>query len=120
MSDDFIYNLIKLLKMFNNRPYHLAKFLIDNSALSKEFSKNILNNKKLDSISENDIDKLKFFNSISEMEDFYTSLVMEVDEKGVKDIIEINKKLDFLINSERFEDAAKVRDYMKRNNIKRI
>jgi hypothetical protein len=122
MNDDNLYkNLIKLLKMFNNRPYHLAKFMVDNSALNKSFIKNILNSKKLNSISEEDSEMVKSFTNIDEMEDFYNSLIIDIEGKTAQDIeIELNQKLDYFIKSERFEDAAKIRDYMKRNNIKRI
>jgi hypothetical protein len=122
MNNDNLYkNLIKLLKMFNNRPYHLAKFMVDNSALNKSFIKNILNSKKLNSISEEDSEMVKSFTSIDEMEDFYNSLIIDIEGKTAQDIeIELNQKLDYFIKSERFEDAAKIRDYMKRNNIKRI
>ena len=32
----------------------------------------------------------------------------------------LNQKLESLINEENYEDAARLRDYMFRNNIKRI
>jgi protein-arginine kinase activator protein McsA len=32
---------------------------------------------------------------------------------------DLNNKLDDLIKNEKYEDAARVRDYMIRNNIKR-
>lgn len=115
-------NLITLLKLFKNRPYHLAKFLIENSALTDKF-RNSLNNSKLSSISENNYTEknLNFLN-ISEMNDFYDSLIdeKEILNKSKKDLeIELNLKLDNLIKQEKFEEAAYIRDLMKQKNIKR-
>jgi HSP20 family molecular chaperone IbpA len=120
-EDDFYKKIVKLLKMFNNRPYHLAKFMLDNSAFSKSFIENILNNKKLNSISDGDVYNVNKFTDISEMEEFYNSLVVDISGKNKEDLeIELNKRLDLLVKSEKYEDAIKVRDYMKKNNIRRI
>jgi protein-arginine kinase activator protein McsA len=60
------------------------------------------------------------------MEQFYDSLLEEINElkknkPSPLDISEsLNQKLDELIKSEKFEEASKVRDYMKKNSIKRI
>ena len=40
--NEFQNNLINFLKLFKNRPYHLAKYLIDNSALTKDFYNKII------------------------------------------------------------------------------
>lgn len=120
-KDDIYKKLITLLKLFKNRPYHLAKYLIDNSAFSKEFIEHLLNSKKINDLSEVDMDITKNFTSISQMEDFYTSLINDIDVKNEKEVQEkLNSKLNDLIKNEKYEDAAKLRDYMKRNNIKRI
>jgi HSP20 family molecular chaperone IbpA len=120
-EDDFYKKIVKLLKMFNNRPYHLAKFMLDNSAFSKGFIKNISKNKKLNSISDGDVYNVNKFTDISEMEEFYNSLVVDISGKNKEDLeIELNKRLDLLVKSEKYEDALKVRDYMKTNNIRRI
>lgn len=112
--------LITLLKLFKNRPYHLAKYLLDNSALSEEFTKHLLESKKISDLSETDMEMVKNFTSISKMEDFYTSLINDINDKDKENIEkEINKKLNDLISKERYEEAAKIRDYMKRNGIKR-
>lgn len=120
-KDDIYKKLITLLKLFKNRPYHLAKYLIDNSAFSKDFIEHLLNSKKINDLSEVDMDITKNFTSISQMEDFYTSLINDIDVKNEKEVQEkLNSKLNDLIKNEKYEDAAKLRDYMKRNNIKRI
>ena len=42
-------------------------------------------------------------------------------EKNIEEITkDLNKKLDALIKQEKYEEAARVRDYMNRNKIKRI
>lgn len=58
------------------------------------------------------------------MENFYNSFIDDIKqlskEKNLDKITdELNKKLDELIKQEKYEEAARVRDYMNRNNIKR-
>jgi len=124
-NDELPKNLALFLKMFKNRPYHLAKYLIDNSALSSDFINKIINSDKLKEINEKDDSKTQiYFNDISKMEEFYTTFLIEIDKSGVKSIKqltnELNTKLNDYIKSEKYEDAAKIRDYMVRNGIKRI
>jgi hypothetical protein len=121
MNEDIYKKLVTLLKLFKNRPYHLAKYLIDNKALSKDFIKTVLNSSKLEDISNNE-DLLINFNSIEQMEEFYSSLVdlNNLDNKTPEQIAEeLNSKLDNLIINEKYEEAANLRDYMKRKKIKR-
>lgn len=120
-------NLVLLLKMFKNRPYHLAKYLIDNSALSQEFIKKILNSDKLKELSEEESSSFipVYFVDISQMDDFYDSLIDEIKqifkEKSLEEItIDLNEKLNECIKNENYEEAARIRDYMIRNGIKRI
>jgi hypothetical protein len=84
-KDDIYKNLVTFLKLFKNRPYHLAKFLVDKKALNDKFSKEILSSIKLSDI---DYDQSKnkkpiYFNSISQMEDYFQSL-FEPQEKKTK------------------------------------
>jgi hypothetical protein len=121
MSEDIYKKLVTLLKLFKNRPYHLAKYLIDNKALNKDFIKTVLNSSKLEDISNNE-DLLVNFNSIEQMEEFYSSLVdlNNLDNKTPEQITEeLNLKLDNLIDNEKYEEAANLRDYMKRKKIER-
>ena len=116
MNDNFYNNLVILLRLFKNRPYHLAKYLIDNSALNENFIQKISNSKKLIKI--NDQDVLNNFKNISEMEDFYQSLIDELsDNKEIEE--NINEELDTLIEQEKYEEAARLRDYMNKNRIRR-
>lgn len=120
MNEDIYKKLVTLLKLFKNRPYHLAKYLIDNNALSENFINTVLNSSKLEDISNEDL--LINFNSIEQMEEFYSSLVdlNNLDNKTPEQISEeLNSKLDNLIIDEKYEEAANLRDYMKRKKIKR-
>jgi cysteinyl-tRNA synthetase len=128
-NDQFYKNLVVLLKMFKNRPYHLAKYLVDNKAFGLEFKKKVELSSKLREISRDaadlDVPIPISINDISKMIDFYDTLIDElsqIETKKSHDEIEqeLNKKLDNLIKDEKFEEASKVRDYMQRNGVKRI
>lgn len=127
-NEDLYRNLVILLKMFKNRPYHLAKYLIDNYAFNKDFIKKVSENAKLNDISEEDEDKLKqpnYFLDISKMNDHYNSFTDEIKllEKSKTPLEieeELNEKLNKLLFDEKYEDAARIRDYMTKNKIKRI
>lgn len=114
-------NLITLLKIFKNRPYHLAKYLIDNFAFNDVFLDKIRNSQKLSQLS----DKFQHepeFRTIADMEEFYNSLIeeelnMKVDIEKLTQ--ECNSKLEKLVNSEKYEEAAILRDFMKKNGIKK-
>jgi len=131
-NEDIYKNLVLLLKMFKNRPYHLAKYLVENSALTDDFINKIKNSDKLKEISDEEKNEQKFlpapvpvyFVDISQMENFYNSLTDDIKslskEKGIEQITkELNEKLNNCIKSEKYEDAARIRDYMDRNGIKR-
>lgn len=118
--EDKVYNrLINLLKLFKNRPYHLAKYLIDNNSLSDDFLKKLMKNRSLDS------PKLlpPHFNDISQMNQYFNSLIIDFDPDKVTEeelTIKLNRKLDELIKDELYEDAIRIRDYMVSRNIQRI
>jgi len=127
-NEELNKSLVVLLKMFKNRPYHLAKYLIENSALNNEFINKITKSDKLKKISD-DSDKSVavpvYFVNITQMNDFYDSFIDDMNqiskEKSLEEVTkDINQKLDTLIKSEKFEEAARVRDYMMKNGIKRL
>ena len=127
MENESVYkNLVQLLKMFNDRPYHLAKYLIDNSALQKEFLQRISENYKLKKISEKgDKHETPYFTDITQMNEFYSSFSDDMkrltDGKSTDEIMsELNQRLNDYVNDEKYEDAARIRDYMFKNNIKRL
>jgi hypothetical protein len=123
-NEDLYRNLVILLKMFKNRPYHLAKYLIENSALNNEFIKKVSENSKL-SEEENKSKQPIYFLDIGKMNDYYSSFTDEIKllESG-KSLFEIetelNEKLNKFLLEEKYEDAARLRDYMAKNKIKRI
>lgn len=130
-KDDLYKNLVVLLKVFKNRPYHLAKYLTDNSAFSQEFINKIMNSDKLKELSKKDEEESDpklisiYFTDINQMNDFYSSLIDDIKSMSANKTIneltsELNLKLDNCIKNEQYEDAARLRDYMIRNNIKRI
>ena len=125
MSDRTQRNLITFLKLFKNRPYHLSKYLLDNSAFNKDFLRKIDKSFKLNELSNkcsnSDLDA---FNNLNQMDDFYNSLLEEMNEivlhdKSINLTIILNEKLDALIKEEKYEEAAALRDYMLLMNIKR-
>jgi excinuclease UvrABC helicase subunit UvrB len=135
MENEELYrSLVIMLKMFKNRPYHLAKYLVENSALTDDFIKKIKNSDKLKEMNEDEKSSEQkllpvpvpvYFVDISQMENFYNSFIDDIKqlskEKSIEEITkDLNKKLDDLIKQEKYEEAARVRDYMMRNNIERI
>jgi hypothetical protein len=134
MENEELYrSLVILLKMFKNRPYHLAKYLVENSALTEEFIRKLKNSDRLKELNEDEKSSEQkllpvpvpvYFVDISQMENFYNSFIDDIQQlskqKGIEEVTkELNKKLDELIIKEKYEEAARVRDYMSRNNIKR-
>lgn len=119
-------NLLTILKLFQNRPYHLAKYLIENEALNLDFLEKIKNSQKLNKINneqeDNSIQAI-YFIDISHMKDFFNSFTDnnydDMFTKKSDDVTELNNKLDRLIREEKYEEAARIRDYMQKNNIER-
>jgi hypothetical protein len=118
-------NLISFLKLFQNRPFHLAQYLIDNDCLNDDFKKSVLDSRKLIQLSDNfelnDIPNVYFLN-FKEMLKFFESISNEynLNNKNDEQIYEeLNSKLEEFIKQEKYEDAIKIRDYMIRNDIKR-
>lgn len=123
-KDDIYKNLVALLRLFKNRPYHLAKYLMENQAFSEKFEKDILNSSKLNMINKSDDKSPKQLNfvSISQMDDYFQSLLdtKDLKSKTIQQLEnELNDKLDNLIKTEKYEDAARLRDYMKQKGYKR-
>jgi hypothetical protein len=123
-------NLLMILKMFKNRPYHLAKYLVDNNAFDQKFIDKIINSEKLKDLNEKETNNFfpdqavpVYFINVSQMNDYYNSLFDDTtDKKKSRDELtnDLNKKLDRLLKEEKYEEAARLRDYMLRNDIKII
>lgn len=120
MNDVKFKSLLNLLKLFKNRPHHLAKYLIDNNALNEEFISDLLSSGlENDDVISDDLN----FKTIDEMEDFYLKLmyyeIHDDEKKSLRKIEQdLNKKLQQLLAEDKYEDAATLRDYMKRKKIK--
>ena len=121
-EDEFRRNLVNFLKLFKDRPYHLANYLIDNYAISSSFINKILNSDKLKNFKEQSD---TYFYDIAEMEDFFNSFIdikeLKTNKKNIEKITkDVNDKMNNFIKEEKFEDAVQLRDYMIKNLIKRI
>ena len=64
-NENFNEILTNFLIRFKKRPYHLAKFLIDNSAFNKTFINKLIKSEKLKSETENEI----YISDINQLED---------------------------------------------------
>ena len=107
---------------------------LDDDSDNKPFIKKIKSSEKLKELTSSDTEPKEpkllplplpiYFVDISQMENFYSSFIDDIKqlskEKNIEEITkELNIKLDELIKQEKYEEAARVRDYMNRNNIKR-
>ena len=118
-------NLITFLKLFQNRPSHLAKYLLENDSFSDKFKNNVINSDKLDEFSlkysQGELPTIYFLN-FKEMLKFYENISNELnidklDNDKISD--KLNDRLDECIKYEKYEEAIKIRDFMIQNNIKR-
>jgi len=115
-NENFNDALINLLIKFKNRPYHLAKFLMDNSAFNKTFLNKLVKSDKLKNETNDN-----YICDISQLEDYHNSLLETKNSKSIEELTkELNDKLDEMIQSENFEEAAKLRDVMIKKSIKRL
>ena len=115
-------NLVNLFKLFKDRPNNLARFLLDQDAFTDKFLKKINQNKKL--TEENSDDFEIYFSSIDEMKDHYSLFINDVEihkkKKTKEEIIEeLTAKIKQAVEEENYEEAARIRDYMLRNNLKK-
>lgn len=124
-NNEHLYrNLISILKLFKNRPYHLAKYLIENNAFDQSFAKKLIDSDKLNEMgdvekSSDGLVKAVYFIDISQMTEYFNSMVDGDTKSNVSASSDINNKLDQCIKDEKFEEAARIRDYMIKNKIKR-
>jgi hypothetical protein len=125
-NEQLYRNLIAVLKLFKNRPYHLAKYLIENDAFNDKFVKKLVESDKLNEIGQEEgkaLVKAVYFIDITHMTDYFNSFTNEIKtkSKSIKTITkELNDKLDQCLKEEKYEDAIRIRDYMIKNNIERI
>jgi len=105
--------LAKFLRFFINRPNHLAKYLIENDALRKEFLSKL-------SISDcEDMEKklaTSCFLDVEHMKCFYNKLIGQSTSQNFSEenlFQQLEKELNDSIKEERYEDAIRIRDYLK-------
>jgi len=123
-------NLSILLEIFKNRPNHLSKYLIENSALSDEFIIKLLTSIKLNDMNVDnyfdaysDMSTELCFNNVEEMDNYYSNIMIDTnninDNENDKTELykELNEKLVRYIMDEQYEDAIKIRDFMILYNI---
>jgi hypothetical protein len=119
-QEDKIYrSLVKFFKMFQNRPNHLAKYLIDNVAFNDLFLKLLVESEKLSDLEDSPI---PIFKDIEEMNDYYNIFddSYKSKKKNPKKILEdLNKKLEECLKLEKYEDAIRIRDYIAKMGLKK-
>lgn len=113
-NDKYHKNLVNFLKFFINRPNHLAKYLLDNNALDQNFLIDLVNNKKLKEEGDSSIGI--YFVDINQMNNFFKSLIKNNSKNtDIEDLKgELNKELDNCLKEERYEDAIRIRDYLRK------
>ncbi len=94
--------LSNLFRMFAEKRYHLAKFLVDNDAVTDSF---------LNKIDCSSFEYRSDFSDIDEMEEHFYSLL---GRTGSHLEVDLEAKLAGLIEDERYEDAARLRDYIRK------
>jgi protein-arginine kinase activator protein McsA len=115
-------NLIKLFKLFKNRPNHLVKFLIDADAFNSNFLKKIESNSSISDVDESKVSP--YFRTIDDMKDYYSSFLQEVEngqrKKTKEELLEeLTNKIKEACEKENYEEAARIRDYIIKNNLKK-
>lgn len=108
MSDGFYFKVLNLLKMFNNRPHHLAKFIIDNNILSEDTIRKLNNNEFLNKEIDFNFKPNIFFKNISEVEDYYDNIINNEKIDNDLKLESLKEKLDYFLSIE---------DYRKANEI---
>jgi hypothetical protein len=102
-------SLVSFFETFENKPALLCKYLIEQQALDPYFVRKILAEKWGD---------MPDFKEFRELEDFLAERPQK--SKRTPSLVEkTNAKLDKLIETEKYEDAAKLRDYMAKKGIPR-
>lgn len=110
--------LFNFFNMFGDKKHLMIKYMLDNNIFSEVFIESILNNSNF-----NDSVDVPNFNRIEDIFPFYNTLLDDFDNSGdtPEDIsYNLNNKLDEYISNDMFEEAIRLRDYMKKNNIDRI
>ena len=117
-SSSELSNLVMILKMFNDRPNHLANFLLENKALTKDFLKKISDSQKLDNIKKVDNGPYTeeiFFKNLEEMKKYYNELLHEIKSRTTSEKLqEIDFKISKAVSEENYEEAVRLRDLKRK------
>ncbi len=100
--EDKIQALANLMRLFGGRHNHLAKFLVDNDAVADAF---------LRRIDCSALEPRTDFSSISEIEGYFASAL---GSDGPVTEVDLDERLARLLEDEKYEDAARLRDYMRK------
>jgi excinuclease UvrABC helicase subunit UvrB len=104
-------NLIKLFKLYNNRPNHLIKYLMEKNAFRESFLKSLI---KIKNFKENKPEDF-VFTSIDEMNDYFDVFNDdEIKKDKIKTIEELELKKQEYISNENYIEAANIRDYIEK------
>lgn len=128
MQEDKLYNnLVILLKLFKNKPYQLAKYMLENDAFKDIFLEKIINSKKINEIDNkikghDVVEEKEHFNNVTEMKKYQQELLQPIVFKDKEDNFEnLQKKLNLqlleALSKEDYEGAVRIRDYMLMLNI---
>lgn len=105
----FNRNFVTIIKIFNRHPNMLLNFLNKNDAFTasfiKKMSKAIIKNKP-------------HFTEVDKMLEYYIKLLDVQESDNINKPLLWNNKLHKAISEQRFEDAAKIRDYMIKKGYK--
>ena len=124
-KEDKVYNnLIVLLKMFKNKPYQLAKYLLQNDAFDSVFLEKLIHSKKLNEMDEKlrqeknpFFEEPKHFNNYHDLRNSQNEILRPetkmLENKDLKKLEEdLNRQLYVATEKEDFEKAVSIRDYM--------
>jgi hypothetical protein len=123
MDNNQFLSLVNFLKYFINRPNHLARYLIDNEALNKDFIRNISKSPRFNDDANGESKLMVYFVDINQMNNFFKNLNPKFDNNnsdGLDLYTELNIELQNCLREERYEDAVRIRDYLKKISNKEI
>lgn len=104
----FDQNFKQLIDLFQKYPNMFLTILHKNNAFSEEFKKKL---------SKTIIKDKPYFTDIEKMMEYYQTLIND-DNQNVDKEISWNEKLRQALADQKYEDAAIIRDYMKKKKYK--
>lgn len=111
-KDNHYQNLVKLLKVFQNRPNHLAKYLIDNLAFNDLFLKLLSESERLSELDNNSLPNFKDYEEMNDYYNIFDDSYKSKRKSPEKIIKELSLKLEECLRLEKYEDAIRIRDYI--------